>query len=339
MKKLITLVILFAFATLNYAGDPARKGTTGASQLLVPVGAQGIATGGAMLSNLKGIESIYYNPAGLDYSSNAEAMFSYMSYFADINVSYFAASTKLEGIGSLGLSIKTFDIGDIPVTTNDYPDGTGSTYSPTFMTVALTYSKIITDRISVGANFKLITESIENSTANGFGLDFGVQYRFDSQLSLAASVKNIGSNMRYSGGLLQASTSIPNTTPGAKPGVYEIVAEEFQIPSFFEMSLSYDYIFNEQNNLLVGTTYTANNALEDIINIGGEYSFMKMLFLRGGYRMYTENNKNSPFGFTLGAGVKYDVLPGVGLVFDYAFQEVKEFPTSNHIFTVKFELK
>lgn len=339
MKKLITLVILFAFATLNYAGDPARKGTTGASQLLVPVGAQGIATGGAMLANLKGIESIYYNPAGLDYSSNAEAMFSYMSYFADINVSYFAASTKLEGIGSLGLSIKTFDIGDIPVTTNDYPDGTGSTYSPTFMTVALTYSKIITDRISVGANFKLITESIENSTANGFGLDFGVQYRFDNQLSLATSVKNIGSNMRYSGGLLQASTVIPNTTPSAKPGVYEIVAEEFQIPSFFEMSLSYDYIFNEQNNLLVGTTYTANNALEDIINIGGEYSFMKMLFLRGGYRMYTENNKNSPFGFTLGAGVKYDVLPGVGLVFDYAFQEVKEFPTSNHIFTVKFELK
>lgn len=339
MKKLITIIILLAFASFNYAGDPARKGTTGAEQLLVPVGAQGIATGGALLANLKGLESIYYNPAGLDYNSNAEAMFNYMSYLADINVSYFAVSAKVEGIGSFALSIKSFDVGDIAVTTNDFPDGTGAKYKPSFVTLGLTYSKIVTDRISVGANFKLISESIDNSNANGFALDVGVQYRFNEQLGLGVSVKNIGTNMRYSGGLLQGYTNVPGTIPGAKTGVFEIVSEEFQIPSYFEMSIAYDYVFNAQNNLLVGSTYTANNALEDIINLGGEYSFMKTFFVRGGYRMFTENNGNTPFGFTAGAGVKYDVLPNVGVCFDYAYQDIKEFPTSNHIFTLKLELK
>jgi len=339
MKKMITIIILLGMVTFNYAGDPARKGTTGADQLLIPVGAQGIATGGAMLANLKGIESIYYNPAGLDYSSNAEAMFSYMSYLADINISYFAASAKIEGIGSFALSLKSFDVGDIPVTTVELPDGTGALYSPTFMTLGLTYSKIITDRVSVGANFKVISESIENSSATGFAIDFGVQYRFNEQIGISASVKNIGSNMRYSGGMLQQGTGIPNTLPGYKNGMYEIVSEEFQIPSYFELGAAYNFIFNAQNNLLLGSTYTANNALEDIINLGAEYSFMKTFFIRGGYRMYTQNNGNTPFGFTAGAGVNYEVIPGVGLVFDYAYQNVKDFPTSNHIFTLKFQMK
>ena len=45
MKKIILILILIA--TSIYAGDVARKGTTGAEQVLIPVGARGIATGGA----------------------------------------------------------------------------------------------------------------------------------------------------------------------------------------------------------------------------------------------------------------------------------------------------
>jgi opacity protein-like surface antigen len=335
----MTLLVLFGFAFSMYAGDPARKGTTGAEQLLIPVGAQGIATGGAMLAHLKGLESIYYNPAGLDLSKSTEAMFSFMNYIADINISYVAVSSHIEGFGSLALSIKSFDFGDIPVTTNDYPEGTGSFYSPNFMTFGLTYARVITDRISVGANFKLITESIENSAATGFGLDVGVQYRFDNALSLSASLKNIGSNMRYAGGKLQQYTVVPNTLPGYRTGMQEVVTEEFQIPSFFEMSMAYDYTIDESNAVLSGVTYTANNALEDLASFGVEYNFMKTFFVRGGYRSLMENAKSSIYGFSVGAGVKYEVFEGVDMAFDYAFQDVKEFPTSNHIFTMKFELK
>ena len=71
------------------------------------------------------------------------------------------------------------DFGDIPITTNNFPDGTGRDYSPSYMVAALTYSKTISDRISIGTNFKLVSEKMVNSSANGLALDFGVQYRFN----------------------------------------------------------------------------------------------------------------------------------------------------------------
>ena len=335
MKKIVTIILLAMFSALVYAGDVARKGTTGADQLLIPVGARGIATGGAFISNLTGLESIYYNPAGLDRSNQTEALFSYMNYVADLNVSYFGAGTNLGELGSIGLTFKSIDFGDIPVTTSEFPDGTGTTYSPAFITLGLTYSKVITDRISVGANFKFINETIENTSASGFAIDFGVQYRFDSHISLGATLKNIGGNMSYSGADLQQATEIPGSFPGSPNGTYEIVAEEFQLPSYLELAASYNFDMDEQNNLLLGGTFVANNSLEDALNLGLEYGFMKMFFLRGGYSFALGGNDESIYGFTAGAGVDYQVGGGIGITFDYAYRDVKDFPTANHIFTVK----
>lgn len=335
MKKISIIILLALLTGIVHAGDVARKGTTGADQLLIPVGARGIATGGAFVSNLNGLESIYFNPAGLDRSSGSEAMFSYMNYIADINISYFGASTSLGDLGSIALTLKSIDFGDIPVTTSEFPDGTGRSYSPTFMTIGLTYSKIITDRISVGTNFKLINESIENTSATGFAIDFGVQYKFNPQFSLGATLKNIGPNMNYAGSELQQRTGITGSNPGSPQGTFEIPTESFSIPSYFELSLSYDYLINEENNLLIGSTFTANNALEDLMNLGLEYGFMETFYLRGGYNLALGGDSDSSiFGFTGGAGVNYD-MNGIGISFDYAYRDVKDFPTSNHIFTVK----
>lgn len=338
MKKIFTLLLLGLICSSIYAGDVGRKGTTGAEELLIPVGARGIATGGAFLATLSGLESIYYNPAGLDLTPRTEAMFSYMTYIADINVSYFAISTSLGDLGSIALSFKTLDFGEIPVTTVDFPDGTGQTYSPGYLTSALTYSKVLTDRISVGTNLKLISESIQNASAIGFALDVGVQYRFNDYLAMGASLKNVGTNMQFTGQDLQTSTTVTGSNLGSSSGNYEVVTEPFQIPSYFEMSLSYNHSFNEQNAVTLATTYTANNAFEDVAHFGMEYSFMNYFFVRGGYNLSMQNTNESIYGFTAGAGVQYETDGGIGVTFDYAFRDVKDFPTSNHIFTVKLSL-
>lgn len=332
------MVILACVAT-SFAGDKSRKGTTGADQLLVPVGARGIATGEAFLSNVTGLEAIYYNPAGFAHTNGSEAMFSYMSYIADINVSYFAIGTNLGDLGSFAFSIKTFDIGDIPVTTFEAPDGDGSTYSPGFLTAGLTYSKIITDRVSVGVNAKVISETILDVSAVGFAVDFGVQYRFSNNLSLGAAVKNIGTNMVYSGSNLQFRTGIPGTVPGSRTGTFEVVAEPFQIPSYFELALGYKYDFNEQNMVQLASTFRNNNVLEDQMKFGLEYGFNQMFFLRAGYDLLLENTDQNTFGFTAGAGINYQMTDGINVVLDYAFRDVKEFPTANHIFTVKLGIE
>jgi len=334
MKKILLITLSFVFAASIYAGDVSRKGTTGAEELLIPIGARGIATGGAFIANITGLESLFYNPAGLDVFPRTEAMFSYVNYFADINISYFAIGTSLGDIGSIAFDLKSFDFGDIPITTVQLPDGTGQFYSPTFLTLGFTYSKVLTDRISIGTNLKLVTENVQNVSATGFALDAGVQYRFTQSLLLGVTVKNIGTNMEFSGQNLTTRTNIPGSTPGSVDGTYEIVAETFQIPSFFELSLTYVLDFNEQNNLLLASSFVANNALEDVFNFGLEYGFVNTFFVRGGYNLSLENTENSIYSFTLGAGVDYNA-GDVDIIFDYAYRDVKEFPTSNHIFTIK----
>jgi opacity protein-like surface antigen len=335
MKKLLIL-FLIAFCIGNaFAGDVSRKGTTGADQLLIPVGARSIATGGAFLSNTTGVEAIYYNPAGLDVSGKSEVMFSYMSYIADLNVTYLAAGAHFGDLGSIGFSFKTIEFGDIPVTTNEAPDGTGASYSPSFFIGGLTYSKVITDRVAAGVNFKLVHEGIQNTSADGFALDFGVQYRFPQNLSLGVAVKNIGSNMSYSGQDLEVKTGVPNANPGTRNASYLPVTEEFQIPSYFELSLAYDYNFDESNNILLGTAFRQNNASEDQLNLGLEYSFMNRFYARGGYDLKLENTSETIYGITVGAGINYPFIEGLAIIFDYAYRDVKDFPTANHIFTLK----
>jgi opacity protein-like surface antigen len=337
MKKIILILILIA--TSIYAGDVARKGTTGAEQVLIPVGARGIATGGAFLANITGLESIFYNPAGLDVYPQTEAMFSYVNYLADINISYFAIGTSLGDIGSIGLDLKTLDFGDIPVTTETFPDGTGETYSPSFLTIGFTYSKVLTDRISIGTNLKIISENIQNTNATGFALDAGVQYRFSEALMIGAAVKNIGSDMNYSGQDLASRTVIPGSIPGSSSGSYEVITEGFQIPSFFQLSMTYALNINEQNNLMFAGAYTANNSFEDIANLGMEYGFMNNFFVRGGYNFLVQNTSEYVYGLTFGAGLDYKIGGEVGFVFDYAFRDVKDFPTANHVFTIKLSFQ
>ena len=338
MKKLLILLLITFGIENALAGDVSRKGTTGADQLLIPVGARSIATGGAFLSNTTGVEAIYYNPAGLDVSGKFEAMFSYMSYIADLHVTYLAAGAHFGELGSIGFSFKSIDFGDIPVTTIEAPDGTGASYSPSFFIGALTYSKVITDRVAAGVNLKLVHEGIQNSSADGFALDFGVQYRFPQNLSLGVAVKNIGTNMRYSGQDLELRTTIPSSNPGTRTAAFSSVTEEFQIPSYFELSLAYDYKIDETNNILLGTAFRQNNASEDQLNLGLEYSFMDRFFARGGYDFRLENTSESVYGVTLGAGINYPLIEGVGIMFDYAYRDVKDFPTANHVFTLKLVL-
>jgi len=339
MKKLLLTILIAGFSVSTFAGDQTRKGTSGADQLLIPVGAKSIATGGAFLSRVTGVESIYYNPAGLDLMTGTQAMFDYLNYVADIGQAYFAIGTQLGDLGSIAITYKTLDFGDIPVTTFQDPDGTGQTYSPNFFVAGLTYSKSVTDRVAAGFNFKIVNESIMNASATGIAIDFGVQYQFDNNLSLAAAVKNIGTNMAYSGEDLKVKTEVPSTGYGSGNGVYQADTEPFQIPSYFELSVAYDYFMSDDNQLAIGTTFRNNNNFEDQMMFGMEYGFLNTFFLRGGYDLLLQNSDQSIYDYTLGAGINYETSDGISIGFDYAYRNVKEFQNANHVFTVKLGIE
>lgn len=331
------LVSLFAVAE-TYGSGQERAGTAAAPELRIPVGGQYLAMSGSAVAIASGLEAIYWNPAGVFLTeTDASALFSFREYIADMSMSYTAISGNFGDFGTLGLSLRNLSIGDINVTTMDQPDGTGEVVSPTYFVLGITYSRMLSERVSIGANFNLINESWAGVNANGFSVDAGVQYRdlFTPGLSVGVVVKNLGGAMKYDG----SSLFIQADESGSERGntFYKVAAAEFELPSEFAIGLSYSREINEENSLSVSTAFQNNNFAYDDYKVGLEYSYRDILFLRGGYNFSpqsTDDQMNIWQDYTLGLGINLKEFSSLDISLDYAFIPV-EFFDSNHTFAIK----
>jgi hypothetical protein len=339
MKLLILIILVLSLLAFNagFAGDVSRIGTTSGTQLLIPVGARSIALGEAVVSNVKGAEAIYYNPAGMSYYSKSEVLFSNMSYIADIKVNYIAGTFNGGQIGTFGLSIKSLDFGEIEETTEDYPEGTGNTYSPTFIVAGFSYARMLTDRIHAGVTAKYVSEKIMQTGASALAIDLGVQYAFNSKLRVGVVMKNIGTKMQYDGRNLERTTRIPGSSPDADQGYFRGVPLTSDIPSIFGFGVSYNLNFNEQNSVLVNGVFSNHNESSDEFYGGLEYAFQDLFFLRGGYTYNSQKRDDQIFDYTFGAGLKYP-LGNFDFYFDYAYRQVSDYFDASNVFTVKLGL-
>lgn len=339
MKTIISLIVLFLVliteVNLMYAGSGNRTGTGGASQLQIPVGVRGIALGEQGVSTSMGIEALYWNPAGISRMSNStEVAFSHMNYIADIGVEYGAVASYVEGIGVFAINIKSLSIGDIPVTTTLEPDGNGTTYSPQFLTAGLSYSRQLSDRISVGLTANYITEAMGNANANGLAFDIGVLYdnlADLSGLSFGIVIKNLGPQMKYAGSGLFVQAEV--TEFGRPPQYYNINTAGFDLPTSFQLGFSYKPQIDEVNSLLAAASFQNNNFSDDEYRLGLEYGYSNTFFVRGGYTLAPQAMEDHYiYGLTAGAGIDYQ-FESIELKVDYAFRDVKFF-NANHIFSL-----
>ncbi len=340
MRLVVCLLLLASVVVTTNAANKDRIGTAGAQELLIPVGARGIALGGSSMVFANGVEAIYWNPAGLGrMNTGVEAMVSQMNYIADINVTYGALGVTAGDFGTLGFALKSISFGEIPVTTANFPDGTGEKYSPTFITLGATYAKAITDRISVGFTANLVTERILQLSATGVSFNFGIQYQNlgVQGLNLGIAVKNIGPTMQYGGSNLTVTATAQSGLRG--PQFYQVNAASNELPSDLEIGVGYTYKFDDKNSALVGGMFRNNNFQDDEYNLGGEYNFDNLFFVRGGYTFSPQADKDPTgansyiYDYTLGAGLHY-ALTGIDLTFDYAYRHVKYFD-GNNVITLK----
>ncbi len=278
MKKdfLKVLCILLLASAACVAGDDSKTGTAGAEELLLPVGGRSTALAGADLASVNGIDAIFWNPAGVaTIDGSGEAMFSHMNYFAGISLEYGALGFKAEGVGTFALSIKALDFGDIQQTTEDAPEGTGATFSPSFAVFGLSFARQLTDRISVGVTVKYISETIINTSATGFGFDMGVKYKFGANtpltgLKLAVAVKNLGPQMQFNGTDLDQEVVPPNSAPNAQQEPLRFTTLAFELPSTVEFGLGYDYLITTNNRFSVDAVFQNSNFGSDQYRIGAE---------------------------------------------------------------------
>ena len=176
MKKHIIASIVIIVVSSLVLGQNSRMGSASSTQLLVVPSAKHLSGGGAA-ATATGMDATFWNPAGLAMSENSvDAIFSNRQYFADIDNSFFGIATDL-GDYKMGVSVRTFNVGDIDETTVFYPDGTGQVFTPNFSILGATFARKLSDNTSGGINANLIREGFGRVAATGVAYDLGVQYR------------------------------------------------------------------------------------------------------------------------------------------------------------------
>jgi Uncharacterised protein family (UPF0164) len=339
MKKNI-LIIAFIFFMIQSIGfcQVTKTGTTAAKFLSVGIGPRANAMGGAFSSVVNDASALYWNPAGAADVTQNEAMFTYTSLFKDldINLNYIAVVIPAEDIGSFGLSVTALDYGEMDVTTEYYPEGTGEKFSASSYAFGLSYAKNITEWFAAGITVKYITEGIFNSTANGVAFDVGTLFRTPFLgIKFATIISNYGSKMQMTGeDLLIRYDADPNRQGNNETVDAYYKTDYFELPLKLQIGISRDFEFFEGQRLTLAVDATHPNDNAESVNIGGELSFLdNLIFLRGGYKaLFLDDNQE---GLTLGAGLNY-VLGVFAFGFDYSYQEF-EFLSYTHSFGVSFK--
>lgn len=334
---MFTLAVFVGFIPL-YGGDAARTGTAGGVQVQVPVGARSLAMAGANVANVEGLEALYWNPAGLgSFKDKAAGTFSTMQIFNDINVNYLGLAFNMGRLGMIGYQLKAIDFGDIPVTTTQDMDGlSGQNISPTFVTTGLTYSNRLTDAIAVGFTGKLVLESIPRASATAVAFDIGIQYHAlggISGLSLGLAVKNIGTDIQYTG-----SAFLGQAQDAGSPitDFRDIPTASHNLPATVELGLGYRHNIAENNALLFSGNFQNENFGEDAFRFGLEYAYSDFIALRAGYLTQGIDSDDQLYSFTAGLGLR-TIVSGTILAFEYAYRDSQYFDGNNLFqFTIGF---
>lgn len=320
---LFLLIYNLTFLADLYAGKESKKGTAGAQELLIPIEAKGAAMGSSIVAFASGIGAISWNPAGLALSEKMfELNFSHNNYIADIGVNYAAIQTNFNGIGSFALSFKSIDFAKIEETTEDFPEGTGNFFIPTFFNLGLSYSRRITDRLTAGLTTKYIYENIYKTSATGLGFDVGIQYIAGrTGLIFGIVLKNVGPALKFEGKDLEREIYLNSTYPTTRTVVLK--SAPFDLPSSLELGFAYTKMISRNNNIILSGSFENNNFGNDLYKAGFEYSFDDIISLRTGYVFVPEESAYI-YQFTYGIGLKYEIN-GFSIGVDFAYRPVKYF--------------
>lgn len=325
----MTCLLLTLAVSSAFAGSERKIGTAGSQELLIPIGARGAALGGSLIANPIGLESVYWNPAGLVGIEGTEAMLSHQPYLADIDVNFGGIATNIEDFGAISFSAKVVSIGEIEETTEAQPEGTGNVYNPTLSVLGISYARQLNAQVAFGTTMMLINESIFEVSASGLAFDFGVTYQPNwNGITLGLAIKNYGPNMRFSGPGFQRIFE--------EAGVRQLApnSAEFELPSSLNIGLAWRAVESGNNALALHGNFRANNFQSDFWQGGAEYSFNNRYFLRGGYNFATEGNTDDYlYGASLGFGL---VVPfgNSNLTVEYAWNQTDVFD-DNQFFTFK----
>jgi len=313
LLQLISIANIFAFE---------KVGTTSFQFLKVIPNARAAGMGGAYSTISIGSDAMFFNPAGLTTVSTFDGAIGYLDWFMDVAQYSFSAAYTIEGIGTFGLMGMMTDIGEIQETKVSHlgfvgdvynPGLTGKTFSPSSVVLGLSYAKDLNDRFTFGINLKYTYEDLIYYSKGALIFDGGMIFKTGFRsVVVGASIRNFGQEITY-------------------------IDKNYPLPQTLNIGVS-AYLFSDEDPLFSKVNDHSLLLSADIIQprdydqqyaIGAEYSFSKMLFLRGGYLFNSDNG-----GLNFGAGISFK-----GTTLDYAFSDYGEYLGSVHRISISVSLK
>ena len=197
-RRRSSVLIATSFALCALAsgelGAQSELVTEGAAFLLIPVGAQALSMGQAVVAHQPGSEAVWWNPAGLARAEKREvAVHHYQSFVGKGDaVSLLFPSARL---GVLTGSVYILNLAETPNTT---PEGfpIGSTLARNLV-YAATYSTPIGSRINAGLTFKVVQFRLDctgscadfpDVSASSSAIDVGAQYLISRRVPVTVGV-------------------------------------------------------------------------------------------------------------------------------------------------------
>jgi len=155
---------------------------------------------------------------------------------------YFGLVLPFQQYGTFGINATHLGVGEMEVTTEANPEGTGEYFNSGSYAVGLSYARILTDRFSIGGNLKYINEYIMNSSAGSVALDIGTLFISPFWgIRFGASISNFGGKMQMTGEDLLVTKDIDETKNGNNESVNAYLAtDRFDLPLLLRVGLSGD---------------------------------------------------------------------------------------------------
>ncbi|MBL7963590.1 MAG: PorV/PorQ family protein [Flavobacteriales bacterium] len=315
------------------AGNPDRAGSAGATQLLINPWARSSGWGLANTASLKGVESMFGNVAGLAHTRKTEVLFTNTRWLegSGVTINSGGIGQRLGESGVLGVSATVMGFGDIQQQSVDKPEGGFGTFSPTMSNIGLAYAKEFSNSIYAGLLVRVVSEAIANVRAQGICFDAGIHYVTgpNDNAHFGIALKNVGPPMQFSGDGLSVQGLIVS---GSDQLTLEQRSERFELPSMLNIGGAYDFTFTEHHKLTAAANFASNSFTHDQFNLGVEYGFRRMLYLRAGF-LWEKNITSAADRSTVftgpSAGLSVDLPFGAdklsAIAFDYGYRATNPF--------------
>ncbi len=298
-----------------------RVGTSSMTFLKIPVGARAEAMGGAYVAVANDAFAAYWNPAGIaqienrwrgKYVVDPEAppegvkappsglgtLFRgdralglvRINWIADITYNALSVTTPLP-VGVLGITAASLTTADMEITTEYLPDGTGEYFSYSDEMIGLSYALPMTDNFSWGVSLKYARETLAETHMDNVMIDLGTYYWTGFRdLRIGVALMHFGPNTRPDGTFINVD---------ANGNEYEDTYTAYAPPTEFRLGAAMTPFAWGAHKTLV--SMQLNHPVDNAENIkfGAEYGFGGVLFLRGGYKVNTDEDH-----WAFGGGVR-----------------------------------